>query len=193
MQDTSLVHLGADDLRQPLVACQAEGVINMVFFPFTPAHQFFAAKAGVGAQDDLHLGPAPAQLGHDALHFFYRAGSRILVGRPQPSAQQLVAGEDIQRQIAVAVVVAVEEALRLMAVKRDIGGVQIEHDLARRRGVRLNEKIRQQPIQGLGGVSDLVIAGGLAGQFQPVQRALAGQSLIQIPLARQQGQQRIAA
>jgi hypothetical protein len=34
-------------------------------------------------------------------------------------------------------------------------------------------------------VSDLVIAGGLAGQLQTVQRAFAGQILIRIPLARQ--------
>ena len=77
----------------------------------------------------LHLGPALAQLRHDAAHFFNRTGSRVLVGRPQPRTQQLVAGEDVQRQIAVAVVVAVEEALRLMAVERDVGRVQIEHDL----------------------------------------------------------------
>jgi hypothetical protein len=33
--------------------------------------------------------------------------------------------------------------------------------------------------------SDLVIAGGLAGQLQTVQRVFAGQILLQIPLARQ--------
>ena len=85
-----------------------------------------------------------------------------------------------------------EEALRLMAVKRDVGGVQIEHDLGGRRGVRLDEKIRQQPVQRFSRVTDLVIADGLAGQLQPVRRALAGQRLIQIPLARSALQQRPA-
>jgi hypothetical protein len=33
----------------------------------------------------------------------------------------------------------VEEALRLMAVKGDVGGIQIEHDLLRRPGMRLDE------------------------------------------------------
>ena len=75
----------------------------------------------------------------------------------------------------------VEEALRLMAVKRDVGGVQIEHDLGGRRGVRLDEKIRQQPVQRFSRVTDLVIADGLAGQ-----------RLIQIPLARSAQQQRPA-
>jgi predicted ATP-dependent protease len=71
-------------------------------------------------------------LGNDAAHFLHRTGGSILVGRPQARAQQLVAREDIQRQIAVAAVVAVEEALRLMAVKRNVGGVQVQHDLFRR-------------------------------------------------------------
>ena len=122
---------------QPLVARQAEDD-SRHGWSFAPAHQFLAAEAGVGAEHDLHLGPALAQLGHDASDFFRTARSRILVGRPQPRTQQLVTGEDIQRQIAVAVVVAVEEPLRLMAVERDVGGVQVEHDLrwAARRATR---------------------------------------------------------
>ena len=54
-------------------------------------------------------------------------------------------------------------------------------------------KIRQQPIDRLGRVADLVIALAAADQLQPVQRALAGQRLIQLPLAAQQSQQRIGA
>jgi hypothetical protein len=44
----------------------------------------------------------------------------------------------------------VEKPLRLMAVERDIGGVQIEHNPCRRRGVRLDVEVRQQPVQGFG-------------------------------------------
>ena len=151
-------------------------------------------------------GQRSRELGNDAAHFFHTTRSRIPVGRTQPRTQQLVACEDIQRQVAVAVVVAVpphgrrpvrgdpgEEPLRLMAVERDVGGVQVEHDLGGRRVVRLDEKIRQQPVQGFGRVRDLVIAAAAAGQFQPVQRALAGQRLIQFPLAAEQPQQRIVA
>jgi len=86
-------------------------------------------------------------------------------------------------QIAVAVVIAVEEALRLMAVDGDVGGVQIEHDLFRRRGLRLQIDIHQQLIDLLGRVADLVIAGRAPGQLQPVQSALARQRLPQLPLA----------
>ncbi len=54
-------------------------------------------------------------------------------------------------------------------------------------------KIRQQTVDRLGRVADLVIALAAAGQLQPVQRALARQRLIQLPLAAEQSQQRIGA
>ena len=87
----------------------------------------------------------------------------------------------------------VEEALRLMAVERDVGRVQIEHDLLRPVGVRLNKQVDQQPVQNFARVADLVIATGAANQFPPVQRALAGQRLVQGALAAEQSQQRIRA
>jgi hypothetical protein len=37
--------------------------------------------------------------------------------------------EDVERQVAVAVVVAVEEPPFLVAVQRVVGGVEIDHDL----------------------------------------------------------------
>ena len=91
----------------------------------------------------MHLGPALPHLGYDAIHLLDRTLRCVLVGWPQACAQQLVADENIQRKITITVVIAVEETLRLMAVKRDVGRIQIEHDLDRRRGVRLQEKIRQ--------------------------------------------------
>jgi len=84
-----------------------------------------------------------AQPGHDAADFIQRTGRSVHIRRPQPRAQQLIAGEDVQGQVAVAVVVAVKKPLRLMAVERDVGRIQIEHDLLRRRSVRLDEQIRE--------------------------------------------------
>src|SRR6185312_3066 len=150
-------------------------------------------EAGVGPQHDLYLRPAGPQLGHDAADFLQRPFGRILVGRTQPGAQQLVAREDVQRQITVAVVVAVEEPLRLVAVKRYVGGVQIEHDPLRLRNLRLDIHVGQQPVDGLGRVADLVIASAASAQFQTVQRALAGQRLAQVPLAAQYTEYRIRA
>jgi hypothetical protein len=42
------MHLGADDLEQPLVARQSEQIIDMI--SLAPAHQLFAAEAAVGPE-----------------------------------------------------------------------------------------------------------------------------------------------
>ncbi len=183
------VHRLAEDLLQPLVARQAEEVIDLVLF--APGHQFLAAEAGVGAQHDLHFRPPGAQLPGDAPDLVQSPFGRVLVGRPQPRAQQLVAGEDVQRQVAVAVVEAMEEPLRLMAMERDVGRVEIEHNLLGRRCVRLDEQIAQQRVDLLRLVVDLVIALIAARKLQPVQRALARKRLVERPLAAQHRHQRI--
>ena len=87
----------------------------------------------------------------------------------------------------------VEEPLRLMAVERDVGRIQIEHDLIWSGTVRLDVEVPEQTVDGLGRVADLVVAPGAAHQFQPVQRALAGQRFLQLAPAAQQPEQRIGA
>ena len=57
----------------------------------------------------------------------------------------------------------------------------------------LQIQLPQQTVQRLRRVADLVIATGAANQFQSVQRALAGQRLIQLTLTAEQRQQRIGA
>jgi len=116
----------------------------MIFRLLTPSHQLFTAEARVGPQHDLHLGPALAQLRHDALHLVQSAFGRVLIGGTEPRAQQLIVGENVQRQVAVFVVVAVEETLRLMAVERDVGRIQIQHHLLRRSAVRLDVEVGEQ-------------------------------------------------
>ena len=54
---------------------------------------------------------------------------RVDVGRAQIGDQEVIAGEDIERQEAVVVVVAVKEAPFLVAVHRVVGGIEVEHDL----------------------------------------------------------------
>jgi len=44
------------------------------------------------------------------------------------------AAEHVERQVAVAVIVAVKEPAFLMAVQRVVGGVEVEDDLFGRRG-----------------------------------------------------------
>ncbi len=134
------------------------------------------------------------------------AGSRVLVGWPEPRAQQLVAGEDVQRAGAT----GLDLVFRLSAADSNsrrssrgrsapadgrTGGYPVasEHDLIRRRGMRFDVEVHQQAVDGFGRVRDLVVAVRAACQLQPVQRALARQRLLQLPLAAEQTQQRIGA
>lgn len=85
------------------------------------------------------------------------------------------AAEHVQRQIAVAVVIAVEEAPLLMPVQRVVGGAEIEDDLRRRLLVRVQEQRHGQRVDRRRLMGDLVIARRLvSAQLQPVQRRLAG-------------------
>jgi hypothetical protein len=113
---------------------------------FAPVHQFFVAEAGIGAHDDLDARPALSDLLDDTLDFGNRAHRTVLIRRTQTRAQQMISREDVQRQVAVTVVVAVKEAPLLMPVQRDVGRVQIEHDSAWPRGVRFQKQINQQMI-----------------------------------------------
>ena len=75
-------------------------------------------KPAVGADDDRRPGPARADLRDDALDLLDAARRCVDVGGPQLRRQQMPAPEHEQRQIAVAIVVAVEEAAFLVAVQR---------------------------------------------------------------------------
>jgi hypothetical protein len=87
----------------------------------------------------------------------------------------MAAAEYVQGQIAVVVVIAVEEPAFLVAVQRIVGGIEIEDDLARRLAVRIEEQGDEQRLDGTRLVADLVIAAGnRAGELEPVQRRLAG-------------------
>ena len=86
----------------------------------------------------------------------------------------MAAAEHVERQIAVAVVIAVEEATLLMPVQRVVGGVEIEDDLFGRAAMGLHEQVDQQAFDHLRIMADLVIAGRQRpAQLEPVQRRLA--------------------
>ena len=59
------------------------------------------------------------------------------------------AAEHVQRQIAIAVVIAVEEAAFLVAMQRIIRGVEVEDDLIGRRLVRFEEQLDEQVLDSL--------------------------------------------
>ena len=111
----------------------------------------------------------PLDLGHGA-------GRGIDVGAPELGRQQVPPAEHVERQVAVAVVVAVEEAAFLVAVQRVVGGIEVENDLLGRRLVRFEEEVDEQAFDRRAVVPDLVVARGLGRRvLEPVQGALAGE------------------
>jgi hypothetical protein len=76
------------------IAGQAEQVIDPVLF--APRHQRLAGKAGIGAEQDAHSGPARPQLGDDPGHLLDRPGRGVDVGAPQLGRQQVPAAEDVE-------------------------------------------------------------------------------------------------
>ena len=92
-------------------------------------------------------GQQRTNLANDALHFLHTACAGVLVGGPQPCAQQMVAAENVQRQIAVVAVITVEEARFLLAMQRGVGGIQVQHDLLGRLGVGFQEDLHQQLVE----------------------------------------------
>src|SRR4030095_118641 len=182
-----LVHLFSDFSTQALIPCETENVVHRVFF--APRHQLFAAEPGVRSQDDLRMRPGFPNLGDDPLHFLEASSTRIDVGRPQPGTQQLVATENVQRQITVVVVVAMKEARFLLPMQWGVRGIQIQNDVARRLAMGLQKQRDQQFVYGYGRVGDLVVAfrsgRTYRRQLQPVQRAFAGQRFREIALSGQ--------
>lgn len=154
---------GLDARLEPRVAGEPEDIVHAILF--APSHQRFAREARVGTQDYLHLGPARADLLDDTIHLLDRASARVDVRALQLCRQQMPAAKHVKRQVAVAATVAVKEAALLVAVHRIVGGVEIEHNLARRLGVDVEKQIDKQLLDRRAVMADLVIARLLA--FRP--------------------------
>jgi hypothetical protein len=168
--------LFAEHCLEAGVACQAEHVIDAV--RFAPPHQRLVGKATIAAQDDAHPRPRLADLGDDAYHLLDRAIAAGNVRTSLPGQQQMPAAEHIERQVAVAIIITAEEPAFLPAVQRNVGIVEVDHDLARRTLMRLQEKFDQQRVNLWPVTVDLVILRGVGPRcvFKTVQRALARQA-----------------
>ena len=66
-------------------------------------------ETAVGAHQNAHKRPTAANVGNDARHLLHRAGRGVDVRTPQFGGQQMAPAEHVERQVAVAVVIAVEE------------------------------------------------------------------------------------
>jgi hypothetical protein len=116
---------------------------------------------------DAVFGPLLTQLLDQQLEDRRGVLCGVVAAGAQVRAQQLLSAKHVQRQIAVAVVAAVEEALLLLAVQRVVGGIEVQHEL-RRRGLEAgDELLDQQLVQPHRG-------GAIGPALQPAQRGRTG-------------------
>ena len=85
-------------------------------------------------------------LRHEALDLLNTAGGGVLIGGPEASTQYVLAAEDVERQVAIAVIVAVEEPLFLVAGEGQIGGIEIEYGLPGWWWEGFKKQVDQEPI-----------------------------------------------
>ena len=108
------------------------------------------------------------------------------IAEKREARKEMPAAEHVERQVAVAVVIAVKEPAFLVAVQRVVGRVEVEHDLARRFLMGVEKQLDEQPLDRRSIVVDLVIARPLRlarRMLQTVQRALARQRRRRLGLA----------
>jgi hypothetical protein len=115
--------VGLERGGQPGVAREAEHVMDPV--RLAPRHPP-AAGEGLGP-----LSPTPFRRPSD-------------VRGPQPGREEMPTTEHVERHIAVAAVIAVEEPALLLTVQGVVGCGEIEDDLLERPRVRLQEEVDQQ-------------------------------------------------
>src|SRR6266581_1287023 len=108
---------------------------------FAPTHQLLATETGIGAQNDSYFRPRRSHLRYDTLDLFQATCGRIGVRGPQTRTQQMLTGKNVERQIAVVVVIAMEEAVLLVPMQRHIRRVEIENDSFRSLGMGLQPQI----------------------------------------------------
>jgi hypothetical protein len=103
----------------------------------------------------------------------------IEVRRPQPSTQQLMATENVQRQITLMVVIVMEEARFRLPIQERVHGIQTHKDGSRRFPMGLQKERDQQFVDGRARIGNLVVALGCGGtgerQFQAVQSTFTGE------------------
>src|SRR3954463_10248839 len=102
-----LLEGGSDAGLKPSVAGQTEDKVDVVLL--APEHERLTGKARVGPQHHLHPRPARPDPARDALDLLDGPGTRTDVGAPQFRREQVPAAEDVERQVAVAIIVAMEE------------------------------------------------------------------------------------
>ena len=170
----SVGELLPDGRDETVIAGKAEQIVDTVCL--TPRHQILAAEAAVGAQQDPCSWPAGTDLPDKSLYLFPGTGGTVDVRRSQFGGEQMATAEDVERQIAVAVVIPMKKPPLLMPMDRIVGRIEVENNLFGGFGVRFHEHRWIQRFNGRRIVADLMISGRLGPtELQTVERAFARQ------------------
>jgi hypothetical protein len=106
----------------------------------------------------MDLWPSLANLRDHPFQIFQRALGRIDVRGSQLRAEQKLVAKDIERQIAVTIVVAMKEPPFLMSMNRIIGRIRIQNDLLLRPRMRIEKLMDHHLINRFRIHHDLLIA-----------------------------------
>jgi hypothetical protein len=146
---------------------------------FTPRHQVFVAEGTVAADRDHSIRPCSVQAIYDPFEQPASPFQSRRVAGTQDGGQREFAAEDELRQKAVVVIMAVEELAELLAIRGDVAGVDVEHDLGRRLKMLLDEDLHQQIADAREARDDFAVGrvrpGAGFGEFEPVECALSGE------------------
>jgi hypothetical protein len=136
---------------------------------FAPTQDMVAAVGGIGPPDDADIRPSAAQSMGQARQYSQSTSSGATIGGAQDRAQGVLSCEHEQRQIAVTIVMAVEESAFLSAVQLHIGGVEIQHNFLGsfatvRFDVGVDQKLVELPVGLRRGQAGDASKGGIAGK-----------------------------
>ena len=115
---------------QNLVACQTQDVVDPM--AITPPHESPATETAVGTQHDLDPGPDLAESPDQQFQNRTAVLGRVDVRGTQVRHQKFVTAKNVQRQVAVVVVVPVEEPSLLATVQAVVRGIKVQTTTRRR-------------------------------------------------------------
>ena len=131
---------------QSRIARNADHVMDIV--AFAPADHTLPTETRGGANDDAHRWSHLPQAAHQQLDDSGCMLDAVDPAVAQHAREQTLAGEHVQRQVAVVIVVGVELGPLLIAVQADVEGVDIEDQFLRGRRLHDNELIDEDSVQG---------------------------------------------
>ena len=113
--------------EQTAVLADADDVIDVI--PVAPIQNPWAIKAAVTTEYDTGIRPVLP----DKLHQQRQNGPAVAavtaIAGAQVTDQEMATTKHVQREVAMVVVVAIEELAGLIPVDRNIGTVKVQHDL----------------------------------------------------------------